>query len=384
MGILWTIGLLLGNSILWFSLWGRLTALQLPQRLHDGVEGAMVTSILLFPVWLLGSLLWLGDPFAASTEVARQAGLFPYDRFCLLVVAYAVPHWLWQRWRYPAHDRTVRGRTVRVARQKPGRKLCRAQAARAMWIPGNQILELEINEKRIHLPQLPPGLEGLTIVHLSDFHFTGDVLREYYEFVADEVTHLQGDLVAFTGDILDNRECLEWFPEVFGRMRGRLGAYAILGNHDQRLGTVAETAAALEANGIQYVGGNWRKIDVFGERVLLAGNELPWLPAAEMEGVADDADVTFRLLLTHSPDQFEWARHHQFDLALAGHTHGGQVRLPLIGPILAPSRFGTRYASGLFHQHPTWMHVSRGIGGKHPLRLGCRPELTRLILTRDR
>jgi uncharacterized protein len=381
MGILWATGLLLGNSILWFSLWGRLTALQLPKRLHDMVEGLMVASIVLFPVWLLGRLLWLGDLFAVSSEAARQAGLSPYDHFCLLVVAYAIPNWLWQRWRYPAHDRGIRGRTIHVARQPSARKLCRSHAAWAIWIPGNQILELEINEKRIHLPQLSPALEGLTIVHFSDFHFTGHVVRDYYEFVAEEASRLQGDLIAFTGDILDNPDCLDWFPEVFGRMQGRYGVFAILGNHDQRMGTVAETAAALEASGVQYLGGTCRQISVAGEQVLLAGNELPWLPAAEMEGKTEESDEAFRLLLTHSPDQFEWARRYHFDLALAGHTHGGQVRLPLVGPILAPSRFGTRYASGLFYEDPTWMHVSRGIGGKHPLRLGCRPELTRLILT---
>ncbi len=65
---------------------------------------------------------------------------------------------------------------------------------------------------------------------------------------------------------------------------------------------------------------------------------------------------------------------------LAGHTHGGQIRFPLVGAIFAPSRFGVRYACGVFHETPTVMHVSRGLSGLDPLRYNCAPELTKLVL----
>ncbi len=65
---------------------------------------------------------------------------------------------------------------------------------------------------------------------------------------------------------------------------------------------------------------------------------------------------------------------------LAGHTHGGQIRFPRIGPILAPSRYGVRFASGVFHLPPMVMHVSRGLSGLQPLRFNCPPELARLVL----
>ena len=67
---------------------------------------------------------------------------------------------------------------------------------------------------------------------------------------------------------------------------------------------------------------------------------------------------------------------------LAGHTHGGQGRLPLAGPILGPSRYGSRYASGDFYKPPTTMHVTRGLGGTHLIRINCRPELSLLTLRR--
>ena len=65
---------------------------------------------------------------------------------------------------------------------------------------------------------------------------------------------------------------------------------------------------------------------------------------------------------------------------LSGHVHGGQIRLPLIGSLLVPSRYGRRYDCGVFAEGPTLLHVTRGAGGNHPLRFGCRPEAVRLVL----
>lgn len=69
-----------------------------------------------------------------------------------------------------------------------------------------------------------------------------------------------------------------------------------------------------------------------------------------------------------------------FDLMLAGHLHGGQFCIPLIGPMLLPSRKGVKFASGTFYTRPTIMHVSRGISAELPLRLNCEPELAQLVL----
>ncbi|MBC7856123.1 MAG: hypothetical protein IAF94_22055 [Pirellulaceae bacterium] len=88
------------------------------------------------------------------------------------------------------------------------------------------------------------------------------------------------------------------------------------------------------------------------------------------------------MLLSHSPDQLPWARANNFDLMLAGHTHGGQIRLPLIGALISPSKFGFRYAGGLYFEEPTLLHVSRGLCGDHPIRLNCPPELPLLKLVR--
>jgi predicted MPP superfamily phosphohydrolase len=89
---------------------------------------------------------------------------------------------------------------------------------------------------------------------------------------------------------------------------------------------------------------------------------------------------SFRLLLSHTPDNAHWAAANGFDLMVAGHNHGGQVRLPLIGPVFMPSRYGCRFDMGAFQIGGTLVHVSRGISGKHPYRFRCRPELTKIVL----
>ena len=90
----------------------------------------------------------------------------------------------------------------------------------------------------------------------------------------------------------------------------------------------------------------------------------------------------FRILLSHSPDQLPFAQAHSCDLMLAGHTHGGQIRLPWLGALISPSWYGWRYAGGTYHVPPTLMHVSRGLSGKQPIRLNCPPEIALLVLTR--
>jgi hypothetical protein len=85
-------------------------------------------------------------------------------------------------------------------------------------------------------------------------------------------------------------------------------------------------------------------------------------------------------LLSHSPDLFHKAQRWGVNLMLSGHNHGGQIRFPLIGPVFMPSRYSRRFDRGFFRQNGTLLHVSEGVGGKHPVRYGCPPEVSRLVL----
>ena len=117
--------------------------------------------------------------------------------------------------------------------------------------------------------------------------------------------------------------------------------------------------------------------------MIVAGDERPWFRHGPAIGPADRRSRALKILLSHTPDHFGWARRQKVDLMLAGHTHGGQICPPGIGPLVCPSRHGTKYADGFFYHAPTMLHVSRGTASLMPLRINCPPEITRLMLCRQ-
>ena len=256
--------------------------------------------------------------------------------------------------------------------------------ARIARLPGNEALSLEVNEKEYVLSSLPPGLDGLSIAHISDVHFRGPVGLDYFRYAFARVAEMRADLVAFTGDLLDEPELFSWVPETFGRLSAPLGCWFILGNHDWLTGA-EPIRRALTAAGWVDVGSQAVLLDHRGLRISIAGDETPWLGSPP--DLASVAAADFRLLLSHTPDHVRRAARDGADLMLAGHNHGGQVRLPIIGPVYSPSRYGVRYASGSFRaarpnpaRGPLVLHVSRGLSAERPLRWNCLPEVTRIVL----
>ena len=257
----------------------------------------------------------------------------------------------------------------------------RRESERRAWVsvPGNEVGQLDVNRKALKLTQLPKRLDGLTITHFSDLHITGAIVRPYFERLKEEILRLDSDLVILTGDILDDRNKVKWVTELVSEIQARVGCFFVLGNHDVRYGQDQTLRKEIVRCGWHDLGGRSIDLEVHGEPVLLAGNELPWIG-----GVPDcrSAKSAFSICAVHTPDQWPWGRRQGFDMILAGHTHGGQIRLPLLGPIICPSLHGVRYASGVFETDDTLLHVSRGISGLQPLRWRCRPELTQLVLNR--
>ncbi len=310
-----------------------------------------------------------------------------YGIACTAVALGPLPHSLWRRrsYRPPAALLSNHSRVVDL-RQEQGTLLAGPPWRRwLVRLPGNEILRVEVNEKVLALPRLDPALDGLSIVHLSDLHFTGAIGRRFFEKVVELANAMEPDFVAITGDLLDKTVCIDWVPYTLGRLRARHGAFFVLGNHDLRVDwrRLRET---LEDSGVVGLGGRAIVTDVNGRSIVLAGNECPWfLPAPSPPWGEDreDGHPRLRILLSHTPDQIHWARRHDFDLLLAGHNHGGQICLPVIGPVFSPSRYGVTYAAGVFELPPTLMHVSRGLSGKTPVRYNCPPELTRLVLKRQ-
>jgi len=250
-------------------------------------------------------------------------------------------------------------------------------------LPGNQVLQLCLQEKEIAIPRLTAAGDPIRIAHISDLHMCGRIARAYFEQVVEEVNALNPDLVAITGDIVEYEKCLAWIPSTLARLRAPSGVFYVLGNHDRHHIDQFRLTTTLAEAGLQYLGGTYRTLTVRGIPLLLAGNEMPWLwPAANLHNCAphDEAGLPLRIVLAHSPDQFRWAQANDVDLMLAGHLHGGQVCLPWIGAIVAPSNFGVKYASGVFTAGNTVMHVTRGTGSLSPLRYNCPPEISLLKL----
>ena len=123
----------------------------------------------------------------------------------------------------------------------------------------------------------------------------------------------------------------------------------------------------LRRAGMHVLGNGWKQIEVRGEPLVVIGHEGPWFrPAPDLSACPAGP---FRLCLSHTPDNIAWARRHGIDLMLSGHVHGGQIRLPLFGSVVVPSRYGRRYDCGTFDEPPTVLHVSRGAGRRAPAAL---------------
>lgn len=235
---------------------------------------------------------------------------------------------------------------------------------------------LEVTHTDIPVAGLPPALHGLTIAHLSDFHHSAVVPREHVRRAVDLANSLGADLLLLTGDyVTGDPVYIAPVATELSRLRAPRGAYAVLGNHDHWVDAPAITAAlgdigirVLRNASAPIAGGLW-----------LVGVDDIWVDAADLPaalaGVPANAP---RILLVHNADFMERAevQEHRFDLVLAGHTHGGQVRLPGRGALIVPSRYGQKYAGGLVSLPHALVYVSRGIGlVSPPVRFLCRPEI---------
>jgi predicted MPP superfamily phosphohydrolase len=274
---------------------------------------------------------------------------------------------------------TSRSEVVQVEKHLGYRPIGDSKQSFLARFPRNEVLQIDLSERTLIVPRLPAAWEGLTILHVSDLHLSGTPDRNYFRYVMDRCNDWRPDLVAVTGDVADSVHHQRWIVPVLGRLRWGVAAFAILGNHDfwydpqfirRRLSRI----------GMQVLPNTWKQIEVRGEPLIVIGNESPWLrPRPDLSACPSGP---FRLCLSHTPDNIGWARRAGVDLMLSGHVHGGQIRVPVFGSILVPSLHGRRYDCGAFHEPPTVLHVSRGISGEHPLRYRCRPEVTRLTLTR--
>ncbi len=375
---------LIGHGFVWVFLVNRLHAVAIPKWVCKGLTAVMFALAAGIPPFIVWEVTGPKSAWGFAVKLVRgHRGIVVYGALCLAAGIWATLQWAWRRFRRPdpgiEQYCRVRAPVLLASSQAAGGAAEHSMLAR---LPGNEILRLEEVDRGIGLPRLPSALDGISILHLTDLHFTGRVGKSYFVELVRRANLREPDLVALTGDLIDYEALTPWVRDTLAQLKAPEGVYFVLGNHERRVDTRA-FRELLVGHGLVDLGGRWIETQIRGQRLILAGNEEPWFrPAADLrEAPAPSSQGgPLRIALAHSPDRLSWARRHQVDLFLAGHTHGGQICIPGIGPIFSPTLCGVRYACGTFYAPPTVMHVSKGVSADLPLRFRCPPEAVRLTL----
>ena len=244
-----------------------------------------------------------------------------------------------------------------------------------------QVTEISVGSKNI-----PESFHGFTIVQVSDLH--NAEFGESQAGLLSAIKNAAPDLIAVTGDLIDSRHTdIETAMAFIDGAVQIAPVYYVTGNHEARIDEYAAFKERLEQAGAIILDDEAVKIQYGCESILLAGVNDPDFSS----GDADDADVMaekleailtedscdYMVLLSHRPELFDVYVDNNIDLVLSGHAHGGQIRLPFIGGVLAPDQgFFPQYVEGMYEEDQTKMVVSRGLGNSIcPIRINNRPEL---------
>jgi predicted MPP superfamily phosphohydrolase len=339
---------------LWVIGWGCAWALIATERLLELYESPQRSALILF-----GFLLIVGS----GGWAARRLGRTRLRYLPLLVLAVIVT-------REGFHHLLRR----RYAAAQPVRSV---EPSQSVWHPVTTT-DLALRYYALSSRQLTAA--SLRVVLLTDLHLTRALSPAYYDHVFDVVSAQDADLILLAGDYVSKPKNIELLVQLFARhWPARFGAYAVLGNHDFYTDAkrVRET---LSARGISFVDNRCQHLPRSIGRVAICGTEAPW--GAELSSDLDRAELN--LVLSHTPDNVYRLAERGASLIFSGHTHGGQIRVPGLGSIVVPSRFGRLFDEGHFRVDGADLFVSAGIGADNPaLRLYCPPEILVIDISRE-
>lgn len=263
------------------------------------------------------------------------------------------------------------------------------------WLPGgiliylyNQNTNIKETNYLIHSDKLPKSFNGYKIAHISDFHNTNS------KRIKEKIMHLlkmnKPDIIVITGDLIDSRRtnilnAVEFLKEIIKIAP----VYYILGNHESRLYDVQKLINQAQDVGINVLRNISVRVQKQNENIQIVGMDDPAFYVArennhEAEQKADDVlkavsnnSMDFKILLAHRPELLKIYATYDFDVVFTGHAHGGQIRFPIIGGIIAPGQgVFPKYTKGIYKEKNTQMILSRGIGNsKFPCRINNRPEI---------
>lgn len=235
-------------------------------------------------------------------------------------------------------------------------------------------------QRQLRLPRLPLALDGLRVLHISDVHATPRT--DPTDTIMARAERVRPDLVAVTGDLVSGWRGLPRARRLLRRLASRWPTYVVLGNADhwadstrREIPRWSETGAVLLVNeGLAFARDS--------AEIWVAGVDDPYrFRDNPRRALAAAPPGAFRLLLAHSPEIIQRPEALHSDLILSGHTHGGQVRLPLVGALITRTRLGRRLSRGLFRLNGTVLIISSGVGATRlGVRFWCPPEMTLWIL----
>ena len=258
-------------------------------------------------------------------------------------------------------------------------------AAYALWVEPTWI---DVVHRDLPVPDLPAAWEGIRVGLIADLHHGARVPLDYLAQGVDRLGALKPDLVAVAGDFVTGRRrgYAEAVAALFERLSPPLGVLACLGNHDYGVvrpvkGAKAQAVAdALPRAGVRVLRNEAVHLVRDGQDLWVAGAEDLWsghLDAEEtLRAIPRGAA---RVVLCHNPDAADVLAAAGAGAILSGHTHGGQVQVPFVGPPVLPVRNRRRY-EGIHQVGGSWLYINRGLGWLLKVRFACRPEITLLSL----
>lgn len=241
---------------------------------------------------------------------------------------------------------------------------------------------IAVKNYTVPIKNLPAEFAGFTILHLTDLH-----TKEYGFEQEDLIRLIKGrhyDLIALTGDFIDKRN--PDFEPVIPLLKGIADkpAFFVPGNHEW--GSGFHIKDRLESLGVKVLDNKSSKIVLGSSHIWLVGVDDPYLGRAKLaQALENIPENAVKILLAHAPNIFPRALESGIDLTLAGHTHGGQVRLPLLGAIVVPGQgLFPKYDYGLFQEGGKSMIINGGLGESLlPVRFCNRPEIVLIKLEAD-
>jgi predicted MPP superfamily phosphohydrolase len=242
---------------------------------------------------------------------------------------------------------------------------------------------IQVERVRMMLPRLPGAFDGMTLAHLSDLHLGPYVTEEHLAKAVEMTNAVRPDAIVLTGDLVNSSwRYIQPCTEILAKLDAPLGVYAVLGNHDYWVGFLNLMIDSVRKAGITLLRNQAVPITRGRSTLYFVGIDDLWLRLANVQrALLDVPNNACKIALMHEPDFADISAQAEIDLQLSGHSHGGQVRVPFVGPLILP-KYGEKYPMGFYRVgNFTRLYTTRGIGVLPPgVRLNCPPEITLITL----